>query len=82
MFSLYHNPDLDDLIFDCLLTSMAAVQDEDVRASYLFVVDLNRHHQEWFCSTITNRHCVASFDFATVYGRDQLVVGPTHARGP
>ena len=28
-----------------------------------------------------NRHGVAAFDFATVSGCDQLVVGPTHARG-
>ena len=46
VFSLYRNPDLDDRIFDCLLTSMAAVQAEDVRASFLFVGDLNGHHQE------------------------------------
>ena len=39
--SLYRNPDLDDQIFDCLLASMAAVQAEDVRASFLFVGDLN-----------------------------------------
>ena len=32
-------------------------------------------------STTTNRHGVAEFDFATVSGCDQLVVGPTHARG-
>ena len=32
-------------------------------------------------SATTNRHFVASFDFATVPGCDQLVVGPTHARG-
>ena len=32
-------------------------------------------------SIITNRHGVAAFDFATVSGCDQLVVGPTHARG-
>ena len=31
--------------------------------------------------TTTNRHGVAAFDFATVSGCDQLVVGPTHARG-
>ena len=31
--------------------------------------------------TITNRHGVAAFDFSTVSGCDQLVVGPTHARG-
>ena len=41
------NPDLDDRIFDCLLTSMAAVQAEDIRASLLFVGDLNGLHQEW-----------------------------------
>ena len=29
----------------------------------------------------TNRHEVAAFDFAIVSGCDQLVVGPTHARG-
>ena len=32
-------------------------------------------------STTTNRHGVAAFDFATVCGGNQLVVGPTHARG-
>ena len=36
-------PDLDDRIFDCLPASMAAVQAEDVRASFLFVGDLNGH---------------------------------------
>ena len=43
--------------------------------------DLNGHHQEWLGSTTTNRHGVAAFDLATVSGCDQLVVGPTHARG-
>ena len=81
VFSLYRNPDLDDRVFDCLLTSMAAVQAEDVRASFLFVGDLNSHHQEWLGSITTKRHGVAAFDFATVSGCDQLVVGPTHARG-
>ena len=52
---------------------MAAVQAEDVRAFFLFVGDLNGHHQEWLGSTITNRHGVAAFDFATVSGCDQLV---------
>ena len=33
--------------------------------------DLNGHHQEWLGSTTTNCHGVV----------DQLVVGPTHARG-
>ena len=57
------------------------MQTEDIRASFLFMGDLNGHHQEWLGSTTTNRHGVAAFDFATVSGCDQLVVGPTHARG-
>ena len=56
---------------------MAAVQAEDVRASFLFVGDLNDHHREWLGSTTTNRHGVAAFDFATVTDCDQLVVAPT-----
>ena len=44
VFSLYCNPDLDDWIFDHLLASMAAVQADDIRASFLFVGDLNDHH--------------------------------------
>ena len=60
---------------------MTSVQTEDFRANFLFVGDLNGHHQEWLCSTTTNRHGVAAFDFATVSGCDQLDVGPTHARG-
>ena len=60
---------------------MAALQAEDVSLSFLFMGDLNRHHQEWLGSTTTNRHGVAAFDFAAFSGCDQLVVGPTHARG-
>ena len=47
VFSLHSNPNLDNRIFYFLLTSMAAVQAEDIRASFLFVGDLNGHHQEW-----------------------------------
>ena len=75
VYSLYRNPDQNDRIYGCLLTSMAAVQAEDVRASFLFVDDLNGHHQEWLGSATTNSHGVA------VSGCDQLVVGPTYARG-
>ena len=38
LFWLYRNPDLDDRMFYCLLTSMSAVQAEDVRASFLWVI--------------------------------------------
>ena len=48
--------------------------------SFLFVGDLNGHHQEWLGSMTTNNHGVVAFDFSTVSGCDQLVVGPTHAR--
>ena len=79
-FSLYGNPDLDDGIYDCLLTT-AAVQAADACAFFLFVGDLNGNHQEWLGSTTTNRHGVPALDFATVSGYDQLVIGPTHACG-
>ena len=50
VFSLYRNPDLEDRIFDFLLASMADMQAEDVRASFLLVDDLNGHHWEWLGS--------------------------------
>ena len=81
VYSVYRNLEQDHRIYDCLLTSMAPVQAEDVHASFLFVGDLNGHHQEWLGSATTNSHGVAAFDFATVSGCDHLVVGPTHARG-
>ena len=52
-----------------------------MRASFLFVSDLNGHHQERLVSTTTNRHGVAAIDFATVSGYDQFFHGLTHARG-
>ena len=74
----YRNPDLDGRIFYYLITSMAAVLAEDVRAFFLFVCDLNGHHQESLDSTTTNRQGVAAFAFATMSDCDQLAVGPTH----
>ena len=48
VFSLYRNPNLDDRIYECFPTLMAAVKAEDVRTLFLFVGDLNAmHHQEW-----------------------------------
>ena len=81
VFSLYRNPDIDDRIYDCLRTAMAAEHAVDEGASFLFVRDRNGHHQEWLGSTTTNRRGVAALDFATVSGCDQLVIGPIHARG-
>ena len=54
---------------------MAAVQAEDVRASFRFVGDLNGDHQVWLGSKTTNRHDVAAIDFPTVSGSDQFVGG-------
>ena len=81
VFSLYRNPNLDYRIYNSLLTATAAVHSADARASFLFVCDLNGHRQERLGSTTTNRLGVAALDFATVSGCDQLVIGPTHARG-
>ena len=67
--NFYRSPDLDDRFFYCLLASTAAVQAEDIRAAFLFVGHLNGHHQEWLGSTTTNRHGVASFDFASLWLR-------------
>ena len=39
VFNLYRNPDLDDRIYECLLTVMAAIQALDVGASFLFMGD-------------------------------------------
>ena len=51
------------------------------RASFLFVGDLNGHHQEWLGSMTTNSHGVAAFDFVTVSCCNQFIVSPTHAGG-
>ena len=55
VFHFFCNPDLDDLIYYCLLASLVDILAEDVQASFLFVGDLNYHHQE---SRTTNCHGV------------------------
>ena len=81
LFSLYRNPDLDEQIYECLLTSIGAVLEEDVHASFLFIGDLHGYHKEWLGSSTTKDHGVAAIDFATASSYDQLVIGPTHVRG-
>ena len=49
-FSLYRNPDADDGIYDCLLVSMAAIQENDRKASFVFIGDFNAHHKKWLNS--------------------------------
>ena len=58
MFSLYCNSDLDDQIYDCLLTAMAAMQTVNACASFLFVGDLNSHHQRIVGFNYHKRHGV------------------------
>ena len=52
-----------------------------MRASFLFVCDLNGHLQEQLGSTTTSRHGITAFGFGTMPGCDQVAVGPTHALG-
>ena len=54
------------------------MQAGDIRASFLFVSDLNAIIR---CGWVLHRHGVAAFDFSTLSGCYQFVVGPTHARG-
>ena len=45
LFSVYRNPNGGDGIFDCLLVSMAAIQENDRKASFVFIEDFNAHHR-------------------------------------
>ena len=47
LFVVYRNLDVSINIFDCLLTAMAKVQSVDRKTSFLFVDNVNAHHEEW-----------------------------------
>ena len=82
IFSIYRNPDLDDSIYDCLLSCMSDIQEQDRKSSFIFVGDLNAHHREWLNSTsATDRHGIAALDFANLSGCDQVINEPTHQHG-
>lgn len=82
LFSIYRNPDLDDGIFDCLLSSMASIQEADRKASFMFFGDFNAHHRDWLNSvSLTDCHGVAALDFATQSGCEQLITEATHRSG-
>ena len=79
---MYRNPDLNDSIFDCLLLSMAAIQESDSKASFIFVGDVNAHHREWLNSVSpTDQHGRAALDFSNLSGCEQIVCDPTHISG-
>ena len=46
LFSIYHNPDANDDISYCLFSSMVSIQQNDRKATFLFVGDFNAHHRE------------------------------------
>ena len=82
LFSIYRNPDADDEIFDCLLNSMAFIQENYRKAAFLFVGDFNAHHREWLNSVSpTDCHGLRAVDFSTESGCDQLIQRPTHRSG-
>ena len=82
IFGSYRNPDLDDTIYDCLLSKMMEVQNDDPKAHFVFVGDYNAHHTEWLNSvTATDVHGRVARDFATISGCEQLVREPTHLSG-
>ena len=82
LFSLYRNPDLDNAIFDCLLLAMAKVQEDDRKACFVFVGDLNAHHRQWLSSVSpTDCHGIRAYDFACESGCEQVIREPTHSSG-
>ena len=74
VFSFYRNPDLDDQIYNCLLTSVAAVQAEDVPASFMFMSDRMAINNGWVLRPWIAIVLISAFDFATVSGWGQLIV--------
>ena len=82
LFSIYRNPTLDDSIFDCLLSSMATIQESDRKATFIFVGDFNAHHNDWYNSGAQiNTHGHSAKDFATNSGCEQLIAKATHIGG-
>ena len=82
LFSIYSNPDAVNEIFDCLLNSMASIQENDRKAAFLFVGDFNAHHRDWLNSVSpSDCHGLRAIDFSTESGCDQLIQRPTHRSG-
>ena len=79
MFGVYRNPDLTDNIC-LLLTAMAQVKSVDRKASFLFVGDVNAHHEERLRSPTTNLHGRAARDLPH-HRVVQMVTEATHING-
>ena len=78
LFSVYQNPNADNGSFDCLL-SMAAIQENERKASFVFIGDFSAHHKEWLNSIAqTDCHGLRALDFFSESGCDQIIHNPTH----
>ena len=77
--SIYHNPDLDDSIFDCLLMTMVIIQENDVKASFVFIGDFNVHHRDWLSSVSpTDGHGLRALDISSESGCEQIICKLIH----
>ena len=61
---------------------MVAIQENDRKASFVFVGDFNAHHREWLNSVSpSNCHGLGAIGFSTESGGEQLICGLTHSSG-
>ena len=82
LFFGYRNPNADDGIFYCHLVSMAAIQENDRKGSFVFIGNFNAHHKEWLDSiSQTYCHGLRALDFSSESGCDQIIHNPTHRLG-
>ena len=61
---------------------VATIQENDVRASFVFTGDFNVHHREWLNSVSpTDGHGLRALDFSSESGCEQIIHKPTHRCG-
>ena len=77
--SIYRNPDLDGNILYCFLMTMATIQENDLKAPFVFIGDFNVHHREWLNSVSpANGHGLRALDFSSESGCEEIIYKPTH----
>lgn len=79
LFSIYCNPDVDDSLYDCPLTRMAAIQENDKKALFLFAGEFNDHHTEQL-NSVSPIDCqgLRALDFFSRSRCDQIIHSPTY----
>ena len=60
---------------------MTKLQSVDRKTSFVFIADVNAHHEEWLRSSTTTVQHRAALDFASSSGCEQMVTQPTHIDG-